>query len=83
MSKGENYFRGGLLDFNLNPKPAYDALYNLFHNEWTTVADCETNAEGEAKFKGFFGEYEITVGDIKKTVRTSSKLANDIEIILP
>jgi GH35 family endo-1,4-beta-xylanase len=83
MSSGENYFIGGLLDFKLNPKPAYERLYNLFHNEWTTVADCETNAEGEAKFKGFFGEYEITVGEIKKTVRTSSKLANDIEIILP
>ncbi len=83
MTAGENYFRGGLLDFALNPKPAYEVLYNLFHNEWTTEADCETNGEGEAKFKGFFGEYEITVKNVKKTVRLSSKLANEIEIVLP
>ena len=83
MSAGENYFRGGLLDFNLNPKPAYDVLYNLFHNEWTTEADCETNGDGETKFKGFFGQYEITVGNVKKTINVSSKLANEFEIILP
>ena len=82
MSAGENYFRGGLLDFNLKPKPAYDVLHDLFHNEWTTVTDCETDGDGEAKFKGFFGEYEITVGDIKRTVRLSSKFANEFEIVL-
>ena len=66
----------------MNPKPAYERLYSLFHNEWTTEVDCQTNGEGEAKFKGFFGEYEVTVGENKKTLKLSSKLANEFEIIL-
>ena len=83
MTSGENRYRGGLLDFNLNPKPAYDVLKNLFQNEWTTDTVCETNADGEAKFQGFYGEYEVTVGGLKTTVKLSPKFANEFEIVLP
>lgn len=83
MNAGENYYRGGLLDFNLKPKPAYEMLQNLFQKKWTTDATCETNGEGEAVFQGFFGEYEVTVGDVKTTLHVSSKLANEYEIVLP
>lgn len=83
MTSGENRYRGGLLDFNLNPKPAYDVLKNLFQNEWTTDTVCETNADGEAKFQGFYGEYEVTVGGLKTTVKLSPKFANEFDIVLP
>ena len=69
MSAGENVYRGGLLDFDLNPKPAYDALIDLFRNEWTTDLTVETDGEGRAKFLGFFGDYEISAGDTKTEIR--------------
>lgn len=82
MGRGENYYRAGLLDFNLNAKPAYEMLRHLFHEEWTTDTICESDAMGEALFHGFFGEYELTIGDVVKTIKLSSKFANEFEIVL-
>ena len=75
MTAGENYFRGGLLDYNLQPKPAYEALRRLFNEEWTTDVTVETDAEGKAKFLGFFGEYDICAGGETERV-TLRKTAN-------
>ena len=80
MNSGENYYRGGLLDFNLNPKPAYEKIKDLFHNVWMTDTLCETNGEGIAKFQGYFGEYEIEIGSFKKTVKLSSKIHNEFSV---
>ena len=82
MQIGENYYRGGLIDFNLNPKPAYEKIKDLFHNVWTTDTSCESNNEGIAKFSGYFGEYEITVGSFKKTIKLSSKVHNEFTVTL-
>lgn len=60
MTSGENYYRGGLLNFNLEPKPAYKVLKQLIHNEWHTDTQVVTNSDGKAQFKGFYGKYELT-----------------------
>ncbi len=49
----------GLLTVDSQPKPAYDALYNLVRKEWwtpdqTLVAD----ADGAVTVSGFLGDYE-------------------------
>jgi len=52
----------GLLDRNLNPKPAYEALYRLIKKEWWTDAQSKTNGEGLCRLRVFRGNYEITAG---------------------
>lgn len=69
MSLGENYYRGGLLRFDLSPKPAYFAIKNLFEKKWRTNLDGCTDKDGRLNFRGFYGDYEaeITVnGETKK-----------------
>ena len=61
MAKGENVYFGGLLRFDMTPKPAYYTFKNLFEKEWHTEAEVSTDAEGFALFKGFYGEYDVTV----------------------
>ena len=68
MTLGENVYYGGLLNFDLTPKPAYRMLDNLINKVWRTEI-CDSITDGEYKFRGFFGEYEIEAeinGEIKK-----------------
>jgi len=53
---------GGLLDASSNPKPAYFALKNLL-NSWTTSNNGVTNSSGEYGFRGFGGEYSVSIND--------------------
>lgn len=69
MSYGENYFRGGLLGFDMREKPAYQRLRHLIREEWTTDAEVTAGADGIARFRGFYGDYEITAGKRKAAVR--------------
>ncbi|MBQ8894682.1 MAG: endo-1,4-beta-xylanase [Clostridia bacterium] len=61
FTNGENKYRGGLLDFNLDPKPVYNAIYDLFHKEYCTNTTAELK-DGVATFRGFYGKYRITCG---------------------
>lgn len=60
-NEGENRCGGGLLRFDMSRKPAYDVLDNLINREWSTSLEGEVSAEGRLDFRGFYGEYEITV----------------------
>lgn len=61
MTKGENVYFGGLLRFDMTPKPAYYTFKNLFEKEWHTEEEVVTDAEGFALFKGFYGDYTVKV----------------------
>ena len=63
MTSGENIYHGGLIRFDMSKKPAYDMVHHLFHERWITDTEAETDADGNAVFKGFYGDYEITAGD--------------------
>lgn len=67
MTKGENVYRGGLLRFDMSEKPAFTMLKNLINKEWhtSTVVKAEN---GRAKFRGFYGNYKLTVHANGKTV---------------
>ncbi len=86
MTIGENQFRGGLLRFDLTPKPAYYALKNLIEKKWHTHVDAATDGEGALRFKGFYGEYEVTVTAKGKTekrkINLYSKGKNNFEIVI-
>ncbi len=60
MQGGENYYRGGLLRFDMSEKPAYKRLRHLIKEVWTTDEELTADENGEVKFRGFYGEYEVT-----------------------
>ena len=61
MTAGENRYFGGLLRFDLSPKPAYLTLERLIKRRWHTEASLVTDADGACAFRGFFGDYDVSV----------------------
>lgn len=61
---------GGLLRTDLSPKPAYEALRRLIHEEWRTVVRGRTDERGAFGFSGFFGSYtaKVSAGDTTETM---------------
>lgn len=57
----ENDALGGLLDSMMNPKPAYRALDTLINQVWRTHVKRNTGSNGRAYFRGFYGQYVISV----------------------
>ena len=54
----------GLLRQDLTPKPAYDALLSLIKGDWWTgPLTLRTDADGQAAFRGFLGDYRVVAGD--------------------
>jgi endo-1,4-beta-xylanase len=52
---------GGLVDAEYQPKPVFIMLDKLINQTWKTNATVQTDNGGTASFRGFFGEYEITI----------------------
>lgn len=65
---GENLYRGGLLRFDLSEKPAYSRLKRLITKDWATEAEFTADEFGRAKFRGFYGEYEVSVNGKTQTI---------------
>ena len=80
MSLGENYYYGGLLRFDMTPKPAFYKLKELFGERWHTEAELVTDENGNAVFRGFYGDYTVEIETDKgvetETVRLSKKGEN-------
>ena len=58
----------GFVRKDLTPKKAYTVIRDLFRKTWRTDAELYTDDAGECRFKGFYGEYEITLEtEVKKT----------------
>ena len=81
MTLGENYYYGGLLRFDLSPKPAYLKIKELIKERWHTEEHLLSREGGEADFRGFYGGYdvEITVNgrSVAKDIAVS-KLADNV-----
>ena len=76
MTLGENYYYGGLLRFDMTPKPAYYAIKNLIEKKWHTEAEVASDGNGKAKFKGFYGKYNVEITVNGKTVHETIKLSS-------
>lgn len=74
MTSGENYYHGGLVRFDMTPKPAYYKIKNLFEKVWHTECEAVPEADGGYYFKGFLGDYELAVTYDGKTVTKPIKL---------
>ena len=62
---------GGLVRRDMTPKPAYEELKRLVKGKWWTKTRLHSGADGTAAFRGFLGDYRITVrtGDKPPVVR--------------
>lgn len=52
---------GGLIDEAYRPKPVYHMLDSLVNITWRTEDSLETDNRGTVSFRGFFGNYRITL----------------------
>ena len=68
MTQGENYYYGGLLRFDMTPKPAYYTIKNLIEKKWHTEETIITDESGTAGFRGFYGMYELELTVDKKVI---------------
>lgn len=86
MTIGENYYYGGLLRFDLSPKPAYNKIRELICERWHTEEEIVADGNGVARFRGFYGDYEILINahgkTIKKDIALSKTANNVIEIVI-
>ena len=79
MSIGENYYYGGLLRFDLSPKPAYYKIKELIKERWHTEAAAVTDENGCADFRGFYGDYAIEIETDKGVERKTASLSKNGE----
>lgn len=80
MTAGENIYYGGLLRYDFTPKPAYYALKDLFQKEFHTEETLVTDSEGNACFRGFFGEYSVEADGVCEKIHLSKDGNGNFEI---
>ena len=51
----------GLVRADLTPKPIYHRLLEMVKGEWWTENEGRTDGSGEYRFRGFCGQYSVTV----------------------
>ena len=84
MSLGENVYYGGLVRFDMTPKPAYRRLYHLINKKWHTDVTAVTGDDGCARERGFFGEYEISAehSGYRRSVTLDSSHGGEVTIVI-
>ncbi|MDD4785563.1 MAG: endo-1,4-beta-xylanase, partial [Pirellulales bacterium] len=77
---------GGMLRKDLSPKPVYEQLRRLIHEEWKTRLAGTTDGNGRLSFRGFFGEYRVTIelpdGKVERQFRVCKGQPNEIVLTL-
>jgi len=78
---------GGMLRADMTPKPVYDALKRLIHQEWTTRVAGKTDAAGRFAWRGFRGPYRVAVtasgGEVWSTLRVEKNGKNEVSVAVP
>ncbi|OGV75366.1 MAG: hypothetical protein A3K19_08930 [Lentisphaerae bacterium RIFOXYB12_FULL_65_16] len=75
--QGENSLRAGLVNYDFTPKPAYTALHDLVTREWRTHARLDYTAGAGNTFRGFYGDYAVTVETDAGTSQHRLKLSKN------
>ncbi len=73
----ENKAMGGILDVDMNPKPAYIALDRLINQEWKTNETQSSDNKGKINFRGFYGKYLITISRGGESREFQFEITND------
>lgn len=73
----------GLLRKDGSSKPAYDELLKLIKGDWwMSPTKLTTNSNGEIRFSGYFGDYEVMVEGRKKPFSVTREHTSAVEIHL-
>lgn len=67
----------GLVDENFTPKPNYKLLDKLINEQWKTNLRLDLTAKNEAKFRGFYGVYEVEISVRGKLIKKTFELKKD------
>lgn len=78
---------GGILRKDMTPKPVYHELERLIHHEWKTRLSGATDDAGRFSFRGFYGQYRLTIAVQDRKMGDLFRLEkggrHDITIALP
>ncbi len=78
---------GGMLRADMSPKPVYEQLKRLIHEEWKTQIDVTTDTAGRVAFRGFRGNYRLAIespsGKLQREFRLAKGAPDEIVITLP
>lgn len=77
MTAGENRFYGGLLNVDMSRKKAYTELDRLINSTWHTTDTKITDNNGQADFRGFYGDYDVEIKYKNKYVIKKIKLSKN------
>lgn len=75
--EGENSLRAGLVNYDLTPKPAYTSLHDLIKREWQTDTALAYLDGKVNRFRGFYGDYDVTIETDAGTFKRRLKLSKD------
>ena len=75
MTMGENIYYGGLLRFDMTPKPSYNKIKELITKRWHTQNSLVSDDDGSATFRGFYGDYDVRVEINGRTVEKTISLS--------
>ncbi|MBN1126711.1 MAG: endo-1,4-beta-xylanase [Sedimentisphaerales bacterium] len=64
----------GFLRDDMSPKPVYEELHKRIKGQWWTKTTERTNSDGQIKFRGFLGDYNIIVDDGMRILQTTFSL---------
>jgi hypothetical protein len=64
---------------DLSPKPAYTALRKLIHETWNTKINAQAGNDGKLDFRGFYGQYNVTVKAGGQTVQARFHLDRKVK----
>jgi GH35 family endo-1,4-beta-xylanase len=74
---------GGLLRADLTPKPVYEALKKLLHEQWHTRLAGTTDRAGQLSVRGFFGRYVVKLANDSATAVFQLAKDGPKEIVVP
>jgi len=81
--QGESACKGCLVDEFMRRKKSYYTLEHLIKNEWNTSFKATSDDNGVVDFRGFYGEYDVTVSYNGLTVNKTLELnKNNIKSII-
>lgn len=74
---------GGLIRRDGTPKPAYHRLRDLIRGQWwTPETTLRSDANGEVRFSGFLGDYELSVADTSTELQLRAAGEDHQELII-
>ena len=74
---GEDKWNGGLVNRDFSPKPSYTVLNDLINKDWKSTLNTTLNDTNKLTFRGFYGDYKITMKEGKTVTERTVRLTKN------